>query len=110
MIMGNIRQEVFDNVKLTQKDFEIAKSFCAGFDVNYGDVINIANTTVTAFILKPEEFISDGFGLEKETLLVISYFDSIESRTIQAAEKVFEKYPYKNRVDNAMDPKSWTIK
>lgn len=98
--MGNIRQEVFDNVKLTQKDFEIAKSFCAGFDVNYGDVINIANTTVTAFILKPEEFISDGFGLEKETLLVISYFDSIESRTIQAAEKVFEKYPYKNRVDN----------
>ena len=98
--MGSIRQEVYDNSKLTQKDLDIAKIFCSGFDVNYGDVINIANTTVTAFILKPEEYISDGFGLEKETLLIISYFDSIESRTIQAAEKVFEKYPYKNRVDN----------
>lgn len=98
--MGSIRQEVYDNSKLTQKDLDIAKIFCSGFDVNYGDVINIANTTVTAFILKPEEYISDGFGLEKETLLIISYFDSIESRTIQAAEKVLEKYPYKNRVDN----------
>ena len=98
--MGSIRQEVYDNSKLTQKDLDIAKIFCSGFDVNYGDVINIANTTVTAFILKPEEYISDGFGLEKETLLIISYFDSTESRTIQAAEKVFEKYPYKNRVDN----------
>lgn len=83
--MGSIHQEVYDNSKLLQKDLDIAKIFCSGFDVNYGDVINIANTTVTAFILKPEEYISDGFGLEKETLLIIS--DSIESRTIQAAEK-----------------------
>lgn len=98
--MGSIRQEVYDNTRLTQKDLDIANVFCSCFDVNYGDVINVANTTITAFILKPKDFISDGFGLEKETLLIISYFDSIESRTLQAAEKIFEKYPYKNRVDN----------
>ena len=99
-IMGSIRQEVYDNSKLSSKDFEIAKIFCTGFDINYGDVINVANTTVTVFILKPEDFINDGFGIEKETLLVISHFDSVESRTIQAVEKIFEKFPYKNRVDN----------
>ena len=98
--MGNIRQEVYDNSKLSSKDFEIAKIFCTGFDINYGDVISVANTTVTAFILKPEDFINDGFGIEKETLLVISHFDSVESRTIQAVEKIFEKFPFKNRVDN----------
>lgn len=98
--MGTIRQEVYENSKLTQKDFEIAKIFCSGFDINFGDVINFANTTVTAFIVKPESFITEGFGLEKETLLIISYFDSVESRTIQAVEKVFESYPYRNRVDN----------
>ena len=42
--MGSIRQEVYDNSKLTQKDLDIAKIFCSGFDVNYGDVINIVNT------------------------------------------------------------------
>ena len=44
--MGSIRQKVYDNSKLTQKDLDIAKIFCSGFDVNYGDVIKMALFTI----------------------------------------------------------------
>lgn len=98
--MGHIRQEVLDNLKLTQKDLDIAKIFSNGFNVNFGDISNIANTTITTFILEPEDFIKEGFGLEKEIMLAVAYFDDTEGRTIQAAEKMLEKYPFKNRVDN----------
>ncbi len=98
--MGYIKQEVQDNYKLKQKDLNIAKLFTCGFNVNYGDTINIENTTITAFILEPEDFIKDGFGLEKEILLIISHFEEMEARTIRAAENLFGKAPFRNRVDN----------
>lgn len=98
--MGYIKQEVQDNYKLKQKDLSIAKLFTCGFNINYGDIINIENTTITAFILEPEDFIKDGFGLEKEILLIISHFKEMEARTIRAAENLFGESPFRNRVDN----------
>ena len=98
--MGYIKDEVLNSYVLSKEDINIAKYFTTGFNVNYGDVINEANTKITVFILEPEDFIKNGFGIEKETLLLISHYSNMESRTIFAAEKVFDKYPFKNRVDN----------
>lgn len=98
--MGYIKDEVLNSYVLSKEDLNIAKFFTNGFNVNYGDVLNEANTKITVFILEPEEFIKEGFGIEKETLLLISHYNTMESRTIFAAEKVFDKYPFKNRVDN----------
>ena len=98
--MGIIKQEVLDVQNLTKKDLEIAKVFSSAFQVNYGAILNEANTTITAFILEPESFISEGFGLEKEVLLIISHFDKLEARTLQAVEEIFDKNPFRNRVDS----------
>ncbi len=98
--MGYIKSDVLNNTTLSQDDLTIAKYFTAGFNVNYGDLINEANTTIVVFILEPEEYIKEGFGLEKEVALVISRFENMEGRTIRAAEQLFMKYPFKNRIDN----------
>ena len=98
--MGHIKDEVLNNYKLTEQDLSIVRIFTSGFNVNYGDVINEANTKVTVFILEPEDFIKEGFGIEKETILVLSPYSAMEERTIRAVEMIYEKYPYKNRVDN----------
>lgn len=98
--MGYIKEEVLNNINLSREDLEIAKCFTTGFIVNYGDVVNKVNTMITVFILEPEDFMREGFGLEKEILLAISHYDQMEARTVNAAEKIFMEYPFKNRVDN----------
>lgn len=98
--MGQIKFDVMHSGVLSNDDKCIAKYFTNGFNVNYGDVINEANTKITIFILQPEDYVKEGFGLEKEVVLAISYYDKMEARTIQAIESVFDKYPFKNRVDN----------
>lgn len=98
--MGYIKEEVKNNYNLSDKDLDIAKYFTTGFNINYGDVIKEANTEITVFILEPEDFIKEGFGIEKETILVISQYDTMEDRTIRAVEKLYGRYPFKNRVDN----------
>lgn len=97
--MGYVKEEVLNNSGLTKSDLEIAKVFASSFNVNYGAVLNEANTKITAFILDPEDFIKEGFGLEKETMLIISSFSRMEERTISAVEKILEKYPFNNRAD-----------
>lgn len=98
--MGYIKDEVINKHNLSKEDINIAKLFTVAFNVNYGDVFNEANTTVSVFILEPEDFIKEGFGIEKETILIISHYDEMEDRTIRAAEKIFATYPFINRVDN----------
>lgn len=98
--MGYIKDEVLNNYSLSDLDKAIAKIFTIGFNINNGDIVKEANTTITTFILEPEDFMKEGFGLDKEIALFISHFEQMEGRTIRAAECILEKYPFKNRVDN----------
>jgi hypothetical protein len=98
--MGYIKEEVLHNNLLTEQDQELARFFSSCFNINYGNVENIANTTVSVFIMEPEDFLSEGFGLEKEIMLIISHYEEMDSRTLRAADELLLKYPYKNRVDN----------
>lgn len=98
--MGIIKEEVLCNQNLTKKDISIVRQFTDGFDINYGDLVNAANTKITVFIIKPEEYIKEGFGIEKECMLIFSHYTEMEARAIRAAEELIVKYPFKNRVDN----------
>ena len=98
--MGRIKDEVLNNYELSSEDLSIAKYFTNGFNINYGDIVAEANTKITVFILEPDDYIKEGFGIEKETILIISHYDTMESRTITASEKLFDKFPFKNRVDS----------
>ena len=50
-------------------------------------------------MIKPEDFMKEAFGLEKEILLVYSPFDTLEPRALQAANMLFKMFPYMNRID-----------
>lgn len=50
-------------------------------------------------MIKPESFMCDSFGLDKEILLVYSPFSTLEARALQAANMLFKRYPYMNRID-----------
>ncbi len=78
---------------------DILKPFLYGFDVTYAEEKRINNTTIYAFMLKPEKFLSEAFGIDKELILAYSAYDTLQPRTIQAVNMLFEVFPYKNRVD-----------
>lgn len=77
----------------------ILKPFLNGFDVTYADKVRINNTQLFVFMLKPEQYLSEAFGLDKEILLAYTPYETLQPRAIQAVNMLFESFPFKNRVD-----------
>ena len=78
---------------------KILKPFLNGFDVTYSEKIEINNTVLFAYMLKPESFMKEGFGLDKEILLTYSPYDEFQPRALQGINMLFLSYPFRNRVD-----------
>lgn len=99
--MGVIKQEAqkafFDNHR---GNSELLKVFLNGFDVSYACEKHISNTKIYAYILKPEDFMKEAFGFDKEMLLAYSPYQRMESRSIQAIDELFRIYPFAGRVDS----------
>lgn len=75
------------------------KPFLNGFDVRYAEKKSINNTIIFAFLLKPEGYISEAFGIDKEILLAYSPFETLQPRAIQAVNMLFSIFPFTKRVD-----------
>lgn len=78
---------------------ELLKLFLNGFDISFACERHLSNTTVYAYILKPEDFMRESFGFDKEMLLVYSPFSQMEPRSIQAIDELYRVYPFAGRVD-----------
>lgn len=78
---------------------KMLKPFLYGFDVTYAEKKQLNNTNIFVFMLKPEQFITDGFGLDKEVMLAYSDYDTFQPRAIQAINMLFDVFPFQNRVD-----------
>lgn len=77
----------------------ILKPFLSGFDVTFADKQIINNTTLYAYMLKPEQYLNEAFGLNKEILLAFTPYDTLQPRAIQAVDMLFDVFPFKNRID-----------
>ena len=75
------------------------KPFLSGFDITYAEKKSLNNTIIYAFMLKPEQYLKDAFGIDKEVLLAYSAFDTLQPRAIQAVNMLFDIFPFRNRVD-----------
>ena len=98
--MGTIANDVkmvFLQQYSDQKD--MLKPFLYGFDVTYAEKKTLNNTVLFAYLLKPEQYLSDAFGIDKEILLAYSPYDKIQPRALQATNMLFDVFPFKNRVD-----------
>lgn len=99
--MGKIVNEVKTNyLSSFPKQEEMLKCFLNGFDVTYAEKKHINNTTIYAYLLKPEPMISESFGIDKEILMAYSDYDVFQPRTIQAVDMLFDVFPFRNRVDS----------
>ena len=98
--MGNIKQDIADTfLSKYPEQKQIVKPFLNGFDITYAEKKKLNNTVLFSYMIKPEPFMKDAFGLEKEILLVYSPFDVLEARALQAANMLFKTFPYMNRID-----------
>ena len=77
----------------------ILKPFLNGFDITYADKRTINNTIIFAYLLKPEQYLQEAFGLDKEIILSYTPYDTLQPRAIQAVDMLFDIFPFKNRVD-----------
>lgn len=99
--MGYIVAEVRNIVMEQYPEHEtMLKVFLNGFDVTYSEKKALNNTTLYAYILKPESFIQEAFGLDKELLMVYSPYDTFQPRALQAVNMLFSMFPFRNRVDS----------
>jgi len=98
--MGSIKSDVKSVFLSRYPDQEsLLKSFLNGFDISYAEKKSLNNTILFVYLLKPEDYLSDAFGIDKEILLAYSPYDTLEPRTIQAVNMMFDVFPFKNRVD-----------
>lgn len=98
--MGSIHQDAqrafFD---IHKGNADLIKLFLSGFDITAAYEKHVSNTKVYAYILKPEAFMKEAFGFEKDILLMYSPYETIEPRAIQALDELFHLYPFVGRVD-----------
>lgn len=98
--MGVIHSDIRSIFLAEHPDQEcILKPFLNGFDITYADKKSLNNTTLYAYIIKPEQYLSEAFGIEKEVILAYTPYDNLQPRAIQAVNLLFDEFPFKNRVD-----------
>lgn len=98
--MGSIKADVKSVFLGKYPEQELMlKPFLNGFDVTYAEKKCINNTVIFAYMLKPEQYLSEAFGIDKEILMAYSSYDTLQPRTIQAVNMLFNIFPFKNRVD-----------
>ncbi|THF77106.1 ATP-binding protein [Cohnella fermenti] len=98
--MGEIRREVWEkHLSSFPKEESLLKPFLSGFYVTSGYRRKAYNSELSVYILNPEEFMKEAFGFNHEVLLVYTEYESMEPRTLQAAEQFLTDSPAKGRVE-----------
>lgn len=99
--MGAIDKAVSNGIIASQPQLQnILHPFLNDFDINWGAQRTAFNATLYQFIVKPSETFAETFGLEFELMLVYSPYDSMQARTMQAINSLFQSDPAKGRVEN----------
>ena len=98
--MGAVHSEVL-SLHLDGRPAEepIVARFLNGFDISWARRRVSHNTHLSCYILRPEKFMQDTFGLETEIALFISDYESMQPRTIQAINHLMLDEPLRGRID-----------
>lgn len=98
--MGAIRAEVREqHLRQYPQEESFLKAFAHIFFVTWGKKRRASNTELSVFFLKPEEFLTEAYGIELEIMLAYSEFTTMQPRSIQAVETFFADAPAKGRVE-----------
>lgn len=87
--MGRIHPDA-DNIHFARnpEHREIVRPFLAGFDVTRAFWHNRGNDRLACFYLKPDPFIAELVGLEREVLLAYAPYPRLQARTLKLHDEV----------------------
>lgn len=98
--MGKIDNAVqYGILKKKPELTRILAPFLNDFDISWGAERVAFNTTLDVFIIKPSGNFAEQFGLEYELLMVHTPYESMQARTMQAINAIFNSDPAKGRVE-----------
>jgi hypothetical protein len=99
-LLGQIASDVrAQHLRIYDKEETLLKSILHHFDVNYARRMKAAGTTVSAYLLQPDTLVKSLFGFTDELLFIVSDYDKIQSRTMQAVEQIYSEQPFKARAN-----------
>ena len=82
--MGSIVSDVKTTFLMQHPEQEnMLKAFLFGFDVTYAEKKVLNNTTLFAYLLKPEQYLSEAFGINREVILAYSPYSLDVSKSLQ---------------------------
>jgi hypothetical protein len=114
--MGGVVQEVESHhLSRFPEERQLLQPFLAGFEITWAKQRIASGTRLSVYFLKPEPFMEEAFGFEREIMLVYSRYRNLEPRVIQAIEHFMSDRPAKGRVDTmimflvseASNPEEW---
>ncbi|MFN3943743.1 MAG: hypothetical protein ACK4K7_02285 [Allosphingosinicella sp.] len=97
--MGTIHEKAALHFRWRVGERDVLVPFLANFDVTYAERKTYRGSELSFMFLQPERTIQDQFGITSEVLLVISDYNSVQPRTMQAIEEALQDTPAKGRVD-----------
>ena len=98
--MGVISPDVrAQHLRINGNEEDVIKAVAHHFNVNYARRIRAAGTTVSAYLIGPDNKISQTFGFTDELLLVLSAFSNVQARSMQVIEQIYSEQPFKARAN-----------
>ena len=98
--MGTIKSEVREqHLRQFPDEESVIRPFLNGFDITWARRRRAYNSELSVYFLKPESFMAESYGFNREILLVYSPFDQMQARTIQGAESFLNESPADGRVE-----------
>ena len=89
--MGFIHSEVESSYPLSATERSLLQPFLNGFNVSWAKQYEKFNAKISAFLLKPETFMTQTFGIESEICLFFTSYESLQDRTIHAGATRFRQ-------------------
>ena len=93
MNVGQIQQEVQEHLRYRQHEARLIQYFTHGFDITWARDRKAYNTHLSIYFLRPDNSYQETFGLNRELLLAISNYPTLEVRTFQAIETILSEEP-----------------
>jgi hypothetical protein len=101
--IGVIAKEVMDyHFQQFPQEERVVRALLSSFSANWASRKKAFNTQLSAYFLGPDKHMMETFGFDREVLMVISDFDTLQPRMMQAIESILNESLARGRVDQTL--------
>lgn len=97
-----VHPQAADSLVLLDGLYQHIRPFLRDFTCTFVSTYRAFNADIQIAFLRPEDYIKDMFGLEREVAFVYSIYPEMQDRTVQAADEYLARPSAKGRVDESV--------